>query len=208
VSWVMWSLRRSTRSRRLREMARKTIRGSRQSVTALCHDDFNPSRKRRGLDAAQLKRKLFWSRRLRRGACHDGMTRSWRVSGEDNTSSPSAGADGLLDSTAESPSSVTASQGGFSYQDSQLKFFNSSAPNRVFCRTANRSAALSSEPARSASRATPIRAPPCDRGPRAPNVEFWRVPYDITSSRSMLGPSSGTLVQRCCSPLIFLLLLR
>jgi len=194
---------------RLREMGTQTIRGNHdKAVTGVMPtDDFNPVAKA-AVDwtRAQLKPELLsWLAALPPGPlATDGIVLVHGAFQDEDeyVFTPAQALDGLLDSTAEVTFfGHTHHQGGFSYQDSRLEVL------QIHPRPAESFTALRIEvPHRYLLNPGSV-GQPRDGDPRAAfaiadlehqTVEFWRVPYDITSVQERMRQARlpEPLVQR------------
>src|SRR5580692_11188866 len=194
---------------RLLEMGTQTIRGNHdKAVTGLMiTDDFNPVAKAAvEWTRAQLKPEhLAWLSALPHGPlATDGVVLvHGALQDEDEyVFTPAQALDGLLDSTAEVTFfGHTHHQGGFSYQDSNLEVL------QIRPRASESFSALRIEQPRRYLLNPGSIGQPRDGDPRAAfaiadlehqTVEFWRVPYDISSVQERMRAAAlpEPLVQR------------
>ncbi len=194
---------------RLRKLGTQTIRGNHDKAVAgvMATDDFNPVAKA-AVDwtRAQLTQEhLFWLAALPPGPlATDGIVLVHGAFQDEDeyVFTPAQALDGLLDSTAEVTFfGHTHHQGGFSYQDSLLEVL------QIHPRPTESFAALRIETPRRYLLNPGSIGQPRDGDPRAAfaiadldhqTVEFWRVPYDISSVQERMRQARlpEPLVQR------------
>jgi len=176
----------------IRELGAQTIRGNHDKAVAglMVTDDFNPIAKA-AIDwtRAQLQpEQLAWLTALPPGPfATDGIVLIHGAFQDEDeyVFTPAQALEGLLDSSAEVTFfGHTHHQGGFSYQDNNLEVL------QIRPRPSERFAALRIEAGRRYLLNPGSVGQPRDGDPRAgfaiadlehQTVEFWRVPYDISS---------------------------
>jgi diadenosine tetraphosphatase ApaH/serine/threonine PP2A family protein phosphatase len=196
-------------SARLRKLGTQTIRGNHDKAVAgvMSTEDFNPVAKA-AVDwtRAQLTPEhLSWLAALPQGPlATDGIVLVHGAFQDEDeyVFTPAQALDGLLDSTAEVTFfGHTHHQGGFSYQDSRLEVL------QIHPRSTESFAALRIELPRRYLLNPGSVGQPRDGDPRAAfaiadldhqTVEFWRVPYDISSVQERMRQAGlpEPLIQR------------
>lgn len=194
---------------KIREITACTIRGNHDKAVAglMATDDFNPVAKA-AVDwtRSQLSTEdLNWLAALPQGPMKtDGIVLVHGAFQDEDeyVFTPAQALEGLLDSTADITFyGHTHHQGGFSYRDSHLEVLQIHPKSSECC------AALRIEPARRYLLNPGSIGQPRDADPRAAfvvadlehnTVEFWRVPYDISSVQSRMRQARlpEALIQR------------